>query len=82
MDATWHARPRGSAARTRAAPTWRDIHIYLFIIYNKVLCPSLYGKGHTHTNHVGSYKPDGFIIIFGVGLKPHLTYLAGDVQAR
>ena len=30
---------------------------------------------------VGSYKPDGFIIIFGVGLKPHLTYLAGDVDA-
>ena len=50
VDATWHARPRGSATRTRAAPTWRDIHIYLFIIYNKVLCPSHIGKGHTHTN--------------------------------
>ena len=31
---------------------------------------------------VGCYKSDGFIIIFGVGLKPHLTYLAGDVDAR
>ena len=23
VDATWHARPRGSATRTRAAPMWR-----------------------------------------------------------
>ena len=23
VDATWHARPRGSTTRTRAAPTWR-----------------------------------------------------------
>ena len=23
VDATWHARPRGSATRTRTAPTWR-----------------------------------------------------------
>ena len=27
--ATWHARPRGRATRTRATPTWRVICIYL-----------------------------------------------------
>ena len=30
VDATWHARPRGSATRTRAAPTWRVYIIVLF----------------------------------------------------
>ena len=30
VDATWHARPRGSATRTRAAPTWRVSIIVLF----------------------------------------------------
>ena len=32
VDATWHARPRGSATRTRAAPTWRDMYL-IHIIY-------------------------------------------------
>ena len=31
---------------------------------------------------VGLFKPDGFIIIFRVGLKMFLTYLAGDVARR
>ena len=29
--AMWHVRPRGRATWTHAAPTWRYIHIYLFI---------------------------------------------------
>ena len=30
VDATWHARPRGSATWTHAAPTRRDV-IYLYL---------------------------------------------------
>ena len=34
--ATWHARPRGRATRTRAAPRGAVyIYIYLFILYTK-----------------------------------------------
>ena len=48
MDATWHARPRGSATRTRAAPTWR-VYIILFYYYyiyiKRVLQPRLDGEG-------------------------------------
>ena len=36
MDATWHARPRGSATRAHAAPTRRDINIYLYIFF--IIC--------------------------------------------
>ena len=32
VDATWHARPRGNATRTRAAPTWR-VYTKLFYYY-------------------------------------------------
>ena len=32
VDATWHSGPRGSATRTRAAPTWRVFSI-LYILY-------------------------------------------------
>ena len=36
VDATWHARPRGSATRTRAAPTWSvytsSINIIFYIV--------------------------------------------------
>ena len=36
VDATWHARPRGSATRTRATPTWRvytsSINIIFYIV--------------------------------------------------
>ena len=48
VDATWHARPRGSTTRTRAAPTWRRIYIlYSYIIVSiNGLQPSLYGKGY------------------------------------
>ena len=31
MDATWHARPRGSATRAHAAPTRRCDAIYIYI---------------------------------------------------
>ena len=51
VDATWHARPRGSTTRTRAARLRGALiyHIYLlFIIYKIVLCPPLYGEGHTN----------------------------------
>ena len=43
--ATWqrHADPRSAYV---ARYTYR----YLFTIYNKVLCPSLYGKGHNLTD--------------------------------
>ena len=47
--ATWHARPRGRAMRTRAAPTWRVLYIYslfIIIISIKGLQPSIYGKGY------------------------------------
>ena len=37
MDATWHARPRGSATRTGAAPTWRVIRIYISILFAIVI---------------------------------------------
>ena len=50
MDATWHARPRGSATRAHAAPTRQGdmceyLHIYFinFIVYN--VQPSVYRKG-------------------------------------
>ena len=33
VDATWHARPRGSATRTHAAPTRRNIYLYLYSLY-------------------------------------------------
>ena len=33
VDATWHARPRGSAMGTHAAPTWRGIYFILYIYY-------------------------------------------------
>ena len=36
VDATWHARPRGSATRTRAAPTWRVYISSIIIIFNIV----------------------------------------------
>ena len=31
VDATWHARPRGSTTRARAAPPRRDVTCALFI---------------------------------------------------
>ena len=31
MDATWHARPRGSATQAHAVPTRRDVTYALFI---------------------------------------------------
>ena len=47
VSATWHARPRGRATRTRAAPTWHSILIiFLFNLYIKGLQPSPYGKGY------------------------------------
>ena len=33
VDATWHSRPRGSATRAHAAPTWRRYN-YIHIIYS------------------------------------------------
>ena len=48
VHATWHARPRGSATRTRAAPTWHNIFtisIYLIHTYKEVVSLSYMGKG-------------------------------------
>ena len=49
MDATWHARPRGSATRTRAAHLRGAFYIYyIFITYigKRGLQPFLAGKGY------------------------------------
>ena len=38
--------------RPRAAPTWREIYIYMYLLYKYKmgLCPPLYGEGHTYRN--------------------------------
>ena len=67
--ATWqrHVDPR-------SAPTWHE-----YILYSIIL---IYINGSYPYKTVGLFKPDGFIIIFRVGLKIFLTYLAGDVARR
>ena len=71
------AAPRRPAQRLRGA-----IHIYIYLSYIiRFFVLSILGRV-IPIRTVECYKPDGFIIIFGVGLKPHLTYLAGDVDAR
>ena len=37
VDAMWHARPHGSATQAHAAPTWRDIYLLIYIVYN-IIC--------------------------------------------
>ena len=71
------AAPRGPAQRLRGA-----IYIYIYLSYIIRFFVLPYMGRVIPIRTVGSYKPDGFIIIFGVGLKPHITYLAGDVDAR
>ena len=83
MDATWHARPRGSATQTRAAPTWRVIYFILFIYYKyKEVFSLRYTEGLLALLNVGTSIPDNIVFYFRVGLKPHFTYHAGDVARR
>ena len=44
MDATWHARPRGSATWAHAAPTRRDVHYLYLLIYDIIYKSSVYRK--------------------------------------
>ena len=37
MDATWHSGPCDSATRAHAVPTWRDIYLLIYIVYN-IIC--------------------------------------------
>ena len=71
------AAPRGPAQHLHGV---KYIYIYISYIIRFFVLPYMGRVIPIRT--VGSYKPDGFIIIFGVGLKPHLTYLASDVDAR
>ena len=79
MDATWHARPRGSATRTRAAPTWRDTYIFIYLSYIKVFFVLPYMGRVIPLYIVGSYKPDDLLFISPCGTNPHSFYLSGDV---
>ena len=79
---TWHARPRGRATRTRAAPTWRDIHIYIYLSYI-IRFFSLPYMGRVITLQiVRSYKPDDLFLFFQCGTNPHYSYLSGNVARR
>ena len=72
MGATWHARPRGRATRARAAPTWRIVHIYLFILYIiRGFYPPVYREGIRPLNPSGLINPTEFSNLFRVGLKSH-----------
>ena len=75
MDATWHARPRGSATRTRAAPTWRDIHIDIYLLYIIRFFGLPYMGRVITLQIVGSYKPDDLFFIFSCGTDPHVLPL-------
>ena len=77
MDATWHARPRGSATRTRAARL-RGAFIYIlyihYLTYKTGLCPPLYGEGHTYRNRRVLYTRQ-FHLTKSVWDYKFLTYL-------
>ena len=81
VDATWHARPRGSATRTRAARPRGAIYIILYYIYiYKWVFVLPYMGRVIPVVTVGSYKPDGFEITLRVGLIHKFYFLiSGDV---
>ena len=79
--ATWHARPRGRDTRTRAAPTWRDIHLFIYLLYIIRFFCLPYMGGLLTLEIVGCYKPDDLFFFFQCGTNPHFTYLSGDVDA-
>ena len=69
MGATWHARPRGKATRARAAPTWRIVHIYLFILYIiRGIQPPVYQQGIQPIRSSGLINPTISFLLFRVGL--------------
>ena len=67
--ATWQ-----SHADPCSAPTWRYIYIIIYIYIN-VLCPSLYGKGHTRIGSSGVINPTIPSLFFSVGLTHTLFTL-------
>ena len=80
MGATWHTRPCGRATRARAAPTWRILHTYLFILYNnKRYSASRISGGYSTLKIAGCYKPDDSPFLFPCGTNPHGFYNASDV---
>ena len=61
--AMWHARPRGRATRARAAPTWRIIFIYLFILFIiRGIQPPVYREGIRPISPSGLINPTEFLI--------------------
>ena len=82
MDATWNARPRGSATRTRAAHTWRDIHIIIYLLYIIRFFVLPYMGRVITLQIVGSYKPDDLFSFLQCGTNPHYSYLSSDVARR
>ena len=70
MDATWHARPRGSATRTRAARHVAQYIIY-YIMYtyiNRSLSSSIWGGSYPYRRSDIIY-PTGPCFLFRVGLS-------------
>ena len=85
MDATWHARPRGSATRTRTAPMWRVLYIYSLFIITYINGSSAFSiwEGLLPSQIVGYYKPDKMLYLIPCGTKSHtFFYNAGDVARR
>ena len=82
MGATWHARPRGRATRARAAPTWRIVQIYLFILYIiRGFQPPVYRGGIRPLNPSGIINPTNSTNFFPCGTKvPHIVLNAGHVE--
>ena len=82
MDATWHARPRGSATRAQAVLTRRrDIYLYLhiYIGYNTYSLPII-GRELLPLLSVAYYKPICFTNFSRVGLKFNTVFMiAGHV---
>ena len=75
MDATWHARSRGSATEAHAAPMWRMYSYILHILYSKGIQPSVYRKGIQPTNPSGLIKSTCFFNFFCVGVSPTQLFL-------
>ena len=76
-------RPRGSATRASAVPTWHIYYIYSYITYSiRGIQPPVYREGIRPLSPSGLINPTEFLITFRVGIIPHATYHAGDVARR
>ena len=83
VDATWHARPRGSATQAHVAPMRRCdiciIDIYIWVIVHISL--PIIGNTLTHIFDV-PYNPDSFLLFYPCGTKFHRVLNAHDTWLK